>query len=327
MTTRPWLSTRCTLAVAGLLSVALCGCGINIPSPAANSGADAETADDQSLASAGTVDYGMGGGGMTGMSNAMNESYGEQDEFNAEGDEEYGDEAYGVGDEDYGDVDGYEADYSAGAEMEEMYEEEGYGEFYTGDGPEDMEAMREQFERQGGLPGGFNPEDMEAMREQFERQGGLPDGFNPDDMEEMRAQFERGGRPGGEFDDGDIYSEGGRSGRGGRFEEGTAPYAVMQMVDAIDQGDLETAAKYISDNARGLLGSIRDGKTGENQLNELQSYFSTMDPLSQRPRGRSITLNFNGGQSKVLSFEVVREGREFLVKSMTVHDAQTRRRR
>jgi len=189
----------------------------------------------------------------------------------------------------------------------------GAGDPAAGDlGPAEMEARRAQLEAENGGAGAV-PEDP-AMRAQFEAQNPAANGgaaFNAADRGDQEDGADRGGRGGG---------------RAGQFEEGSAPYVVMQMVEAIDAGDLETAAKYISDDADGVLGSVRDGDAGENQLRELQSYFATMDPLSQRPRTRSITLNFNGGQSKVLSFVVVREGREFLVESMTVHDAQGRGR-
>lgn len=154
-------------------------------------------------------------------------------------------------------------------------------------------------------------------------------GVDPGAMErERQNQFAGGARP-GEPGAG-PEAAGGEGGRGGsrasQFEEGSAPHVVMLMVEAIDASDVETAAKYISDDADGLLGQVRDGEAGDNQLRELQSYFATMDPLSQRPSGRSITLNFNGAQGKVLSFVVTREGREFLVESLTVRDAPARRR-
>lgn len=294
-----------TSSVVALLGLVLCGCGVNLTPPqSADSGASdsGEQAGDMSIAST--------DGSYAGM-----ESVGVPTEGYA------GDEATGPGYEgsDPAMVDdeaiiGTEEDYAGADPLTDMHGADAGLAEVEGSSPEDLEAMRAEYEAQNAGQEGTAPEDLEAMRAQFDQEAGagVAEGLDPADRGAVGEDGLGGGRGGS---------------RAGQFEEGSAPYVVMLMVEAIDAGDLETAAKYISDDAKGLLASVRDGEAGENQVKELQSYFATMDPLSQRPRGRKITLNFNGGQSKVLSFDVVYEGREFLVDSLTIHDAQARRGR
>ena len=164
--------------------------------------------------------------------------------------------------------------------------------------------------------------------ERLEIMGGLTEQQMEEMMQrELAGQGAAAENPGA--DAREFQGEGGegRGGRSNQFEEGTPAHTVMLMVAAIDDGDMETAAKYIGDDADGLLGSVRDGDAGQNQLSQLQSYFATMDPLSARPRGRSITLTFNGGQNKVLSFVVAKDGRDFIVDSLSIREAQDRRGR
>lgn len=209
-----------------------------------------------------------------------------------------------------------------------------------------MEQMRAQYEQQNGAAAGAgagNPltQMIRGLDGVLKGAPGSPDGggpgagvgdpaLDPAAMERMRAQYEgaagqgaAGGPAGAEAGYGGYG--GAQGGRTGKFEEGTPGYVVMQLADAIAAGDLETAGKYISSRAKGQLGAVRDGKIEDNQLKQLQSYVETLDQIGNaRPRGRSVTMAFNGGQDKVLSFSVAKQGGEFVVESMAVHDAPTR---
>ena len=283
-----------------LLVFVISGCGINIPQPQADSGVS-EMPDDSGATPAMPMASAGGSSGMQAdMSGAM---------------ESGNDPNGGMDPSTYGSP--------------------------AGDPALDMEAemaasMQSSLESDPSLDGDLSEEDMQLMMEEnmaLEQAAGADAELTPEQMAQMMQQELRGGQnPGAQNLDADaeeFQGEGGagRGGRANQFEEGTPAHTVMLMVAAIDADDMETAAKYIDDGAGGLLGSVRDGDAGQNQLSQLQSYFATMDPISARPRGRSITLTFNGGQNKVLSFVVAKDGRDFVVDSLTVRDAQDRRGR
>ena len=62
----------------------------------------------------------------------------------------------------------------------------------------------------------------------------------------------------------------------------------------IGSGGEEGLVERVGDDADGLLGSVRDGDAGQNQLSQLQSYFATMDPST----GKLIKMQMTPVQIK-----------------------------
>jgi hypothetical protein len=116
----------------------------------------------------------------------------------------------------------------------------------------------------------------------------------------------------------------GAAGGGGppQFPEGSVEYVVQKVVLAIINEKPEGLEDVISERAKGVLLSLRDGSIEPEKLTELKGQFNQVTLLSAKNSGTTRTIVLRGGEGHVMTFTVGKEKDANVVKDLKVQEAR-----
>jgi hypothetical protein len=116
----------------------------------------------------------------------------------------------------------------------------------------------------------------------------------------------------------------GAAGGGGppQFPEGSVEYVVQKVVLAIINEKPEGLEDVISERAKGVLLSLRDGSIEPEKLTELKDQFKQVTLLSAKNSGTTRTIVLRGGEGHVMTFTVGKEKDANVVKDLKVQEAR-----
>jgi len=107
-----------------------------------------------------------------------------------------------------------------------------------------------------------------------------------------------------------------------QFPEGSVEYVVQKVVLAIINEKPEGLEDVISERAKGVLLSLRDGSIEPEKLTELKDQFNQVTLLSAKNSGTTRTIVLRGGEGHVMTFTVGKEKDANVVKDLKVQEAR-----
>ena len=114
------------------------------------------------------------------------------------------------------------------------------------------------------------------------------------------------------------------------FEEGTAEYAVQQLVAKMSAGTTDGMSELINAETKDeILAPLRDGTASPTQIQEAQELVQGIQLSGKREAGSTRLFYARNGAGKSLTFSVRRddESGDFRVNSLKIEIPRTRRRR
>ncbi len=104
-----------------------------------------------------------------------------------------------------------------------------------------------------------------------------------------------------------------------KFEEGTAEYAVQQLVMKMQTGNTEELDKLISEKTKDpVLQPLLEGKADEEQIQKNKELVAGATLASRRESGSSKLFVVNNAEGKVLTFTARKDGEAFKVVNIRV---------
>lgn len=110
-----------------------------------------------------------------------------------------------------------------------------------------------------------------------------------------------------------------------QFPEGSVEYVVQKVVLAIINEKPEGLEDVISERAKGVLLSLRDGSIEAEKLTELKDQFNQVTLLSAKNSGTTRTIVLRGGEGHVMTFTVGKEKDANVVKDLKVQESRRTR--
>lgn len=107
-----------------------------------------------------------------------------------------------------------------------------------------------------------------------------------------------------------------------QFPEGSVEYVVQKVVLAIINEKPEGLEDVISERAKGVLLSLRDGSIEPEKLTELKEQFNQVTLLSAKNSGTTRTIVLRGGEGHVMTFTVGKEDDANVVRDLKIQESR-----
>lgn len=108
---------------------------------------------------------------------------------------------------------------------------------------------------------------------------------------------------------------------GSQFAAGSAEDTLQKFCIAMSEGNLTSAAEYVSPRAKGTLLQIRDGQLSDDKVNEFKEAFVpsglTLKP-SRNAGGVGKTINLGNAKGQTLSFTLSKEEDVYKLREFTI---------
>ncbi len=103
---------------------------------------------------------------------------------------------------------------------------------------------------------------------------------------------------------------------------GSIEYAIMKLAQMAKEGKYEEAKEIISTRAKGLAATIREGELTDSKIEALKTSFEGMELFSRKSVGNGVQFVVKNNRNQFLTFVVVKEGPEFVLREFTVREGK-----
>lgn len=105
-------------------------------------------------------------------------------------------------------------------------------------------------------------------------------------------------------------------------QKGTLEYAILKLAEMAKSGNYEGVDEIISERAKNLAATIRDGELTEGKIESFKTTFDKLELFSSKSASGGRQFILKNSQGQLLQFLVIKEGQEFVIRDFMIRDAK-----